>query len=221
VAAPAPPPSWDEREALRHVARHGMVTVEQLAARVGGGGSTLRRRLGLMEAAGLIHVDRVLVGLPPVVRATRRGLEHCGCDLAPASLELGRLRHSLALVDLADQLLRAHPGSAWTTERELRRDRARESRAQGRWEPRRRVPDGLLRLPGGRRIAVELDLTPKRSTRLDLLAGAYAVDPEVDQVWWYLPSERNVRRMEALVAERGLEELIEPRVLRPAGAGPR
>jgi len=156
----------------------------------------------------------VLAALPAVVRATPRGARLAGCDLAPASLDLARVHHNLALVDLSEELLVTHPGSAWTTERELRRDRMRAARTGGAWERQRRVPDGLLRLDGGERVAVELDLTPKRSARLDLLAGAYAVDRDVDTVWWYLPSQVAVSRLSALVAARGLEHLIEPRAWR-------
>jgi hypothetical protein len=198
-------------ELLAFVARHGLVSVDQLARRFFASIEDARQRLQELREFGLVEVDEVLVGFPAVVRATRQGARHAGVDLPPASLELGRVRHSLALVDLSIELLAAHPGSVWTTERELRRDRMREARRQRRWEPRRRVPDGLLRLPDGRRVAVELDLTAKRTARLDLLAGAYAVDPEVDAVWWFLPSEEAASRMRAVVGERDLGHLIEPR----------
>ena len=201
-------------EVLGYAVRHGMVTPEQPATRFFGSPEAAKRRLRALEAAGLLVHDRVLLSLPAVVRATPAGACLAGCDLAPASLDLARIRHNLALVDLSEQLLAAHPGSVWTTERELRRDRMRAARAAGGWERQRRVPDGLLRLAGGTRVAIELDLTPKRSARLGLLAGAYAVDRDVDTVWWYLPSEVAVSRMGALVAERGLEHLIEPRLRR-------
>ena len=218
-AAPAPPPRGlrlapRDLDVLRFAVRHGMVSPEQLSARFFTGPAPARRRLRALEAAGLLVADRVLPALPNVVRATPRGARLAGCDLAPASLDLARVRHNLALVDLSEELLATHPGSSWTTERELRRDRMRAARAGGAWERQRRVPDGLLRLDDGTRVAVELDLTPKRSARLDLLAGAYAVDRDVDTVWWYLPSETAVSRLGALVAERGLEHLIEPRAWR-------
>lgn len=203
-------------EVLRFAARHGMVTSEQLATRFFGSSPPALRRLRALEGGGLLVSERVLVALPPVVRATPAGTQLAGCDLAPASLELARIRHNLALVDLSEELLAAHPGATWTTERELRRDRMRAARAGGRWERQRRVPDGLLRLADGTRAALELDLTPKRSARLDLLAGAYAVDREVNAVWWYLPSAVAVSRMRTLVAERGLEHLIDPRLRRVA-----
>jgi hypothetical protein len=201
-------------EVLRFAVRHGMVTALQLARRFFSSAPPALHRLRALEAAGLLVRDRVLVALPPVVRATPAGTRLAGCDLAPASLDLARVRHNLALVDLSEELLAAHAGSTWTTERELRRDRMRAARAGGRWERQRRVPDGLLRQDDGLRIAAELDLTPKRSARLDLLAGAYAVDRDVDTVWWYLPSEAAVARMRTVVAERGLEHLIEPRLRR-------
>lgn len=206
-------------ELVAYVARHGMLSVDQLARHFSLSGDTARRRLTDLHAAGLLEVDEILVGAPALVRATRRGITRSGVDLSPASLDLARIHHSLALVDLCEDLLAEHPGGVWTTERELRRDRMRAARRAGGWEPQRRVPDGLLRLPEGRRVAIELDLTPKRSARLDLLAGAYAVDPDVDAVWWFLPSQAAAQRMLAIVAERALGHLIEPRA-RPAPALP-
>jgi hypothetical protein len=208
-----------EQALVTYVLRHGMVSPLQLARRLSPPAQDPAPVLRPLQAAGLVSVDSVFVGGPAVVRATRLGARTAACDVAPATLDLARVRHNLALVDLSEELLAAHPGSTWTTERELRRDRVREARARGRWEPQRRIPDGLLRLPDGRRVAIELDLTAKRTVRLDLLAGAYAVDAEVDIVWWYLPSERNVARMRGVVADRGLEDLIEPRLRRVAPIG--
>jgi DNA-binding MarR family transcriptional regulator len=224
VDAAVPPPAPQPRlratpelttldiDILRYAVRHGMVTPEQLAARFFRSPESAQPHLSSLVAAGLLVTEGPLLAIPAVVRATPQGARLAGCDLTPASLDLARLRHNLALVDLSEELLATHPGSVWTTERELRRDRMRAARAFGGWERQGRVPDGLLRLEDGRRIAIELDLTPKRSARLDLLAGAYAVDRGVDLVWWYLPSETAVVRMRKLVAERGLDHLVEPRV---------
>ena len=192
-----------------------MVTAEQLAARF----FTVAARRAAPPARpwkrpGCCSATACWPTLPAVVRATARGPASPAATWLAASLDLARVHHNLALVDLSEELLAAHPGSTWTTERELRRDRMRAARTGGAWERQRRVPDGLLRLAGGERVAVELDLTPKRSARLDLLAGAYAVDRDVDIVWWYLPSEVAVARLRALVAARGLEHLIEPRAWR-------
>ncbi len=218
-AAPAASPrglrlAARDLEVLRFTVRHGVVLADQLSTRFFTGAAAANRRLRALEAAGLLLRDPVLTALPALLRATPRGARLAGCDLAAASLDLARVHHNLALVDLSEELLATHPGSIWTTERELRRDRMRAARTGGAWERQQRVPDGLLRLGDGERAAVELDLTPKRSARLDLLAGAYAVDRDVDVVWWYLPSQVAVARLSAVVAARGLEHLIEPRAWR-------
>jgi len=197
-------------EVLRFGVRHGMVSPEQIGARFFTTTGAAARRVRVLQLAGLLRWDRVLSGFPVIGRTTAAGARRAGCDVPPASLDLARVRHSLALVDLSEELLAANPGSTWSAERELRQGRMRAALAGDKGERRRRVPDGMLHLAGGRRVAVELDLTPKRSARLDTLAGAYAVDREVDTVWEYLPSEIAASRMRAPVAEH----LIEPRVRR-------
>ena len=122
----------------------------------------------------------------------------------------GELRHNLSVVDLSERLLRDYPESAWITERELRRDRMRDAHGDPA-ERQRRTPDGLLILTDGRRVAIELDLTAKRTRQLDQLARAYALERELACVWWYLPSETAAARMRSVVATLRLDRLIEPR----------
>lgn len=200
-----------DRELVAWVTRHGMVTADQICRRFFGTIRVTRRRLRRLEQAGLIRRDPAWHGLPLVVRTTHRGTELADVDLGPASLDYAQLHHQLAIIDLSEELLAAHPGTAWETEREVRRDRIRAARvdplALGR-----RIPDGLLVFPDRHRIAVELNRTPKRSRRLDTLVASYALDRDVTAVWWYLPSQTAVTRMRDVVQNRGLEHLIEPRL---------
>jgi len=172
-----------------------------------------------LEAAGLLVRERVLVAAPPVVRATPAGTRLAGCDLAPASLDLAR-----SPITWPWSIFRRN---CWPPTLECLDDRAGAAQGPDAVRPRRRAlgaaATGSGRPPSARRrhpVAVELDLTPKRSARLDLLAGAYAVDRDVDTVWWYLPSEAAVSRTRMLVAARGLEHLIEPRLRRIAASAP-
>lgn len=206
-----------DEQLVHWVARHGLVSAEQVGRRFFPSMWSAWRRLRRLEAAGLVRREPAFRDLPYVVRVTAAGARLAACDVLPARLDPGLLRHALAVVDLSDELLAGHPGSSWTTERELRRDRMRAARDDPQ-ERQRRTPDGLLVLADGRRIAVELDLTPKRTRKLEQLADAYALDPAVDSVWWFLPSATTAARMRELVAERGLEHLIDPRVRRPAQA---
>ena len=206
-----------DEELVRWVARHGLVSAEQAGRRFFPSMWAAWRRLRRLEAAGLVRREPAFRDLPYVVRVTGVGARLAACDVLPARLDPGLLRHALAVVDLSDELLASHPGSSWTTERELRRDRMRAAREDPQ-ERQRRTPDGLLVLAGGERVAVELDITPKRTRKLEQLADAYALDPAVDSVWWFLPSATTAERMRKLVGERGLEHLIDPRVRRAAQA---
>lgn len=218
TALPAPPTrrlalTPRDEELVRWVARHGLVSADQVGRRFFPSMWAAWRRLRRLEAAGLLRREPAFRDLPFVVRVTGAGARLAACDVLPARLDAGLLRHALAVVDLSEELLADTAGAEWTTERELRRDRMRAARVDPE-ERQRRTPDGLLVLPGGRRIAVELDLTPKRTRKLEQLADAYALDPAVDCVWWYLPSAASASRMRELVAERGLEHLIELHVRR-------
>lgn len=200
-----------DEDLVRWVARHGLVSADQVGRRFFPSMWAAWRRLRRLEAAGLIRREPAFRDLPFVVRVTGAGARLAACDVLPARLDAGLLRHALAVVDLSEELLADAPGAEWVTERELRRDRMRAARADPE-ERQRRTPDGVLVLRDGRHVAVELDLTPKRTRKLEQLADAYALDSGVDCVWWFLPSVAAAARMRELVAERGLEHLIELRV---------
>ena len=218
TALPAPPTrrlalTPRDEELVRWVARHGLVSADQAGRRFFPSMWAAWRRLRRLEAAGLLRREPAFRDMPFVVRVTGAGARLAACDVLPARLDAGLLRHALAVVDLSEELLADNPGAEWITERELRRDLMRAARADPE-ERQRRTPDGVLVLPDGRHVAVELDLTPKRTRKLEQLADAYALDSTVDCVWWFLPSATSAARMRELVAERGLEHLIEPRVRR-------
>lgn len=187
--------------------RHGVATAEQLCRRFFGSMSATWRRVARLESIGLVRRDATWVHGPRVVRATRDGARFADVDLRASHLDYFLLNHQLALVDLSEHLLAEHTGATWTTERELRRD---QLRTRGETAPpwSRRTPDGLLHLANAERVVIELDLTPKRTQRLDALVRSYARNREIDGVWWYLPSEAAVARLQGVARSRGLEQLV-------------
>jgi len=200
-------------EVLAWTARHGMVTSEQVCSRFFSSLRATWRRLGRLESARLIRRDRALISWRHIVRTSRAGISLADVDLGLAPLDYVRMAHNLAVVDLSEELLAAHPGSRWLTERELRRDRMRAARR----DPsvlRGRIPDGLLVLGEGIRVAVELDRTAKRTRRLEKLVASYAWQGEVDRVWWYMPSNAAVERVTDVIRAHGMEHAIEARLRR-------
>jgi hypothetical protein len=208
-------------EMLAWIARHGVVTADQLATRFFGrdsgsvGYGAAYRRLRKLRGLGLLRSDRTFYQEPSVLRVTAHGAHLADAGVGPARLVLAEVRHTLALVDLLEGLLAKYPGSTATTERELRVER-RIALARGERRPLTgRMPDGVLVLKG-KRIGLELDLTSKRSNDLERIVAAYQSE-QYDAVWWYV-RPRVVPRLTGIVNRRQADDLVIVRALpRPRG----
>jgi hypothetical protein len=189
-----------DMEMLRFATRHGVCTAEQLSRRFFSSDSACWRRLRALENLGLLQRHRTWWQAPRVVMTTPLGTQLANVDLPPARLNLPELEHSLALVDLSEDLLAANPGAQWITERELRRDAIRRHRLDGMAARavRVRTPDGVIVLEG-KRLAVELDLTPKRTEQYEQLLRAYAADRDVEGLWWFARSAAVCDRVTKLI----------------------
>src|SRR5947209_4485665 len=179
-----PPPPPRDHAVLAYALRHGAVTAPQVAVAAPEGEPlftslwSCERRLRALRAAGLMRRWPAAWDHGPdvftVTAAGARLVPQVRLQ-APERPDLGTLRHDLCVVDLSEQLLADNPGSRWRSERELRRDQLLRHRAAGMamLAERRRSPDGALVLAAGEVVAVELDLTPKRSSTYRILLNAY------------------------------------------------
>jgi hypothetical protein len=199
-------------EILQWIGRHGIVTQTQVARRFFDRGSgsvglwASYRRLRKLGQLGLVRRDPTFWNEPHVLRLTTSGAQLADVGLHPASLVLAEIRHSLALVDLLERLLAAHPDASLTTERQLRAERHRQRQA-GNPELLRRIPDGVLHWPNGFSAAVELDLTSKREGDIADIIGRY-VASSFTRVWWFVPPRR-AARLRRIVDEHNAADLIE------------
>lgn len=209
-----------DRQMLAWIGRHGIVTSDQVARRFfvreGGeaGKRAAYRRLAVLEELGLVRRDRTpFWRAPHVLRVTKAGVEVGEIDIAPARIAEPELRHALALVDLMDELAASNPKAEMRTEREIRTDRWHERHTGTRQPARGRTPDGQLTLPGGKVVAIELDLTPKRSKDFERILRAYRQE-RFDKVWWYvLPGV--VPRVTKLVKDNRVDDFIDVRPWNP------
>ena len=140
-----------DRAMLAWIGRHGIVTPEQVArrffARADGdvGMRVAYRRFTKLESLRLLRRDGTPhTRSPHVIRLTRAGATAGEIDIAPARLVEPEIRHSLALVDLMEQLTEANPDCEARTEREIRTDRWHERSSGTRRPGRGRTPDGEL-----------------------------------------------------------------------------
>jgi DNA-binding CsgD family transcriptional regulator len=208
-----------DHEILRWMTRHGVVTTELVGRRFFWrprvkkyGLWAAYRRLRALQRLGLVLSDKPFAREPAVLRVTKEGARVADVGLRPAPLVLSQLRHSLAVVTLAEFLLAQHSGAELVTERELRAQRYREQRDGDRQTEQGRTPDALLRIPKkgsakAERIAVELDLSRKDRRALERMIRQYDRE-DVDRVWWYVTAER-VDRTREIVRELHAEDRME------------
>jgi Replication-relaxation len=203
-------------EILAWIGRHGVVTPAQVArhsfTRDDGdvGLWAAYRRLRKLEELTLIRHDRTFWREASVVRLTGAGARLVDIDVGPARLVLAEVRHTLAVVDLVEALLTSSPdGTVVRTERELRIERRRELMAGTRKPGRGRVPDAVFIHPRGPKVAIELDLTPKRTRDLERILTAYLQEPYDRIVWYVLPRQEGRTKM--IVRQQLAEDYVQVR----------
>lgn len=191
--------------------RFGALTAEQVGRRHFGSVLAAYGRLKALADAGYLELVRLWHGRPGAYVATAEGTRVADVSLPPARISATTLAHHLAVADLADRLLAEHPGAAWTTEQELRRDAMRLSRERrtGRlFDGVPHVPDGILVLPDGRRVAVELELSAKGSSRYRTILDWYAAGMDVERVRWFVTGAAPRQRLAELVRGQCLDDLV-------------
>jgi hypothetical protein len=212
-------------EILGWIGRHGVVTPAQVArhffARDDGsvGQWAADRRLRKLEAMGLTREDRTFWREANVLRLTSAGARLADIDVGPARLVLAEVRHTLAVVDLVEALLAASPKSTeLRTERELRVERRRDLADGARKVGRGRCPDALFIHPKGHTtVAVELDITPKRTRDMENILIAYLQERYDRIVWYVLP--RQVDRVKEIVRKQKADDVVEVRAWQGPGTG--
>jgi hypothetical protein len=214
-------PGWQvtdrDLDMLRWIARHGLVTTDQLArrffARDDGevGNRAAYERVRKLTELRLLQRMPTFYREPLVLRVTGEAVNLAEIDVGPANLVLSEVRHSLALVDLVEQLLLENPGLSIQTEREFRVERLRSIKEGKHSLGKGRIPDGILHTPDGKRIAIELDLTSKRTRDAERIIRSYQYE-KIDKVWWYCMSPEIANRINDTVRRRQADDFIQVRL---------
>ncbi len=206
-----------DQEILVFLTRYWAATAEQVRREFFGSLPAAYRRLGILRGLGLVEGERIYFEGPGVYRVTGAGARLAAVDLPAPRLDLSKLRHTLAVVDLSYAIRHGDDvWAAWFTERELRRDALRERRGEtGRMRPggkMGRTPDGLLVLQTGEQVAIELELTPKRIGIYKDILKEYAKQKKqqrIDLVRFYFNSEKAAERLGDLAKRLGMAGFVE------------
>ena len=190
---------WErDRELLAFVSEQYAITTEQLASLIAIGprrAFELRdrwRRLGWVESHQLIWRG------PAFLWLTSKGTKIAESPYRTLQPNPGRAAHLRAVTDTRLLLERELRIGAWECERSL---------AKRLWERQKRpphLPDAVLETAQGR-IAIEVELTLKGKSRLELILGEVArTYPEV----WYFASPRVAPTLRRLAAESPWRNIV-------------
>lgn len=209
--------SWGkDRELVRYVGRHGIVSIAHVREAIGVGRTAAYRRVAACIDAGILERFKVVRSEPSLIRATREGLEYAGLGLPVAQVSAGTIRHQLRCVSTAQVLARRYGEGHVLTEREL----AFEELTQ-----RRPLASAVVgELPGGNLrfhrpdlavltekgvIAIEVELSPKAPRRLEALMQAWRRAIWVTEVHYFCqpgPTYRAVKR--AVAKTRAYDKVV-------------
>jgi hypothetical protein len=143
--------------------------------------------------------------------ATRKGAEFAALGInPPRSGLLTEIDHCLAVCDLLETLAANWGAQKTITERELRADLLRRKRAGELVSGR--IPDGVLVMPDGRRIALEYDRNAKRSVHLSSLLTSLlprlGAGGEWTAVVWVVPTPAAAARYCRVVASLAATDVV-------------
>jgi hypothetical protein len=214
--------------ALVFIAEHRLVLPGQVAVLLDTSLDAATARLRKLAKAGYLAKECVF-GHQPHYQITRRGLAAIGSKLPAPRPDLRVYAHDIgvAWLWLAARAGAFGPLEAMVGERRLRsHDGAREPDSEplgvrlGGTGPRGRerlhYPDLLLKTADGRRIALELELTPKSRTRLETILAGYGADPRIAGVVYLVERPAIARSVEAGARRVGVWDLVHVQRVRSA-----
>ncbi len=221
-------------ETLSFAAEQRVVLADHVAALRGTSSNAAAGRLRSLSTAGFLSAHRPFDRGPTCFQIARPGLGAIDADLnAPRRLDLRSCEHELG----AAWLWLAASDGAFGPLREVlgeRRLRSSDAKPEGRGAPygvrlggvgpggreRLHYPDLLLIDPGGRRIAIELELTSKSRGRREKILAGYAADARVDVVLYLVRDRRVGRAIQSSARRLGIGQLVHVQSVDFPGIGP-
>jgi hypothetical protein len=177
---------------ITFIARHKFATVKQVSRYMEMGIKAAYRRLRKLSENYYLKYERIFHKKPGVYLITKKGIEASRCGVGTQNIALGTYRHDLQVTDLAVTFYQQ--GYEVITEKEILTNRKKTIGQTGRQE---RLPD-LVISKNEEKIAIELEIAPKSSTRLKKIINYYARQRRYDQVWFYCQKDSVRQRIEEL-----------------------
>jgi hypothetical protein len=183
-----------DKEIIKLINRFGYLTAAQVSKLMKMSKRMTYLRLQKMVQQKYLNYRRVLHGQAGIYRCSERGLEEIEAELGRFPIRLQTLPHNLAVADVAAALLERYSDALWITERELRREAGQRFGVGLNIH----VPDGVLVLSSGEKIAIEMELTTKTKATLGKVLRDYLRKSEYYEVWFICRTARQAERYKKL-----------------------
>ena len=219
-------------ELLSFLAEHRLALPTHVAVLLDTSAAAATTRLNKLANAGLLKCQSAFPGEPRWYQITGNGLAVIGSPLPRPRADLRAYEHDVgvAWLWLAARRGTFGPLQEIISERRLRSlDGSRDPGAEplavrlGGFGPHGReklhYPDVVLRTADGRRVALELELTPKTRTRLETILSGYGADPRFDGVVYLVDRPAVARSVQAAARRVGISELVRVERVRSTVAG--
>ena len=202
---------------LEFIAAHRFVLAAHVTEWLGADRAVAYRRLGGLTDLGFLSHTRPFDDQPGAFQITSAGLKVIQSRLGAPLIDLGCFRHDAALVWL-HLAIRATTGEEVLTERQMRaadRDGNEEPfflelhQLGPGGRPRRHYPDVVVLEPDRRWRAIELELTQKSRSRLELILIAYAAHPQITSVTYITDTPGVAQAVGSTSATLGTTERVD------------
>jgi hypothetical protein len=186
-----------DAEIVGWVGRVGAAGAEDVMARFGMGRSWAYARLGRLVVEGLLEQRTLLYRQPGLYVASAEGLRWCGLErLGVYRVGPGGFQHAQQVATTAVAVHAGLPGWEVLSEREIRAVESEQGELVASvrvgelpgGRPALHRPDLALVSPGGRVVAVEVELSVKAPRRLAAICRGYARARHVERVYYLAAS---------------------------------
>jgi hypothetical protein len=219
---------------LGFIAEHRLVLPAQAGRFLGTSAGAADARMRALASEGFLFREALFHREPPYCQATRAGLALIGSDLPTPKFDVAEYRHDVGVAWLwlaARHGTFGHLGEVIGERRMRSSDFKRGPLEQPiavrlggvgpRGRPRLHYPDLLLVEAGGRRIALELELTPKGRTRREAILSGYGLDRRIDKVLYLVDSRSLGRAISDSARKLGVSDRVHVQMIsmEPVGRG--
>ena len=206
----------DDRLVLAFLGAHQIGTEPQVARLQERPDHEVAVRISRLVADGLVRTERLIVGEAPLLRITALGLAAIESRMKPAGLSLQDLRGQIAAGWL---WIAARAGAFGAAKRVLSQlemkelDRSAEMSGGAltgfrlRLDARSHYPAVAVEV-GGHRMAIELELWPRRRFEPDVVFGAYREQSKVDRILVLVDERRQIEPLRATAEQIGVADRV-------------